>query len=200
MSPTRPFSVSRSTFARQASDSTLAATYQAYETGGSHVSRPSIATIAVADLDHAIWEKGPRHSNASSITIKPSYSHRNYVGPKEKDEFEKDPDSTLVNIPIHEPAFTDVEWQYLDFDTPVPEMLATPPDHIKVPNLRKFASPKTWSYTRKMLATIISSWATCLAAGAGGSYNAPDTILTEKWGVGKVQYEFGLTIFCIGFA
>lgn len=106
----------------------------------------------------------------------------------------------MTEVPIFDAAYSPIEWHYLSFDTREPELISFPPEYLRPPDLKKYTSPRNWSYTRKMLVTIVSSWATCLAADAGGSYNSPSNILMKQWGVSETIYELGLTIFCFGFA
>ncbi|KAI5286475.1 hypothetical protein KEM54_006761, partial [Ascosphaera aggregata] len=182
---------------RYDSEQSIDAKYGAPENRVHHLHRPSEATITVNE-PVSPYGPGPRLSNASSITVKPAVEHINKTGPQSEDVLGKN--KSFAVVPISDPACTGIDWKYLEMDTPEPKPVSIPPPSLPPPNLAKFGSPLQWSYARKMMVTIVSSWATCLAADATGSYNSPDEILMEKWGVSQVTYELGLTIFCIGFA
>lgn len=97
----------------------------------------------------------------------------------------------------------EVELLYLDFDTDLPTPVLTsgssqqePP---QPPNLTPYTSPFLWSKPRKTVITIISCCVTALSAYAAGEYTPPSNELMARWGVGKVVYNLGITLFTLGF-
>ncbi|KAL4784804.1 major facilitator superfamily domain-containing protein [Aspergillus varians] len=98
-----------------------------------------------------------------------------------------------------------VEHLYLTFDTPLPLPvgLASPqpsqPAPPACPDLSKYASPFLWSGPRKSVITMISCGVTAMSAYAAGAYTPPADELTAKWGVSRVVYNLGITLFCLGF-
>lgn len=102
----------------------------------------------------------------------------------------------------------DVEYRYLTFSTelPPPSFARSAPDDAaqtpppEPPDLRPYISPFLWSEGRKTLLTIIACLGTVLSAAAAGSYSPPQALLSVEWGVSRVVYNIGLTIYCIGFA
>lgn len=109
------------------------------------------------------------------------------------------PTTTMADVP-HE-----IEHQYLDFDTPLPYPVGIlcPRDGQRdpppAPNLAKYGSPFLWSESRKTVVTIISCGVTAMSAYAAGEYTPPANELMEKWHVGKVVYNLGITLFTLGF-
>ncbi|PLB38670.1 MFS general substrate transporter [Aspergillus candidus] len=99
----------------------------------------------------------------------------------------------------------EIEHQYLDFDTPLPYPVGIlcPRDGQRdpppAPNLAKYGSPFLWSESRKTVVTIISCGVTAMSAYAAGEYTPPANELMEKWHVGKVVYNLGITLFTLGF-
>ncbi|KAK2798015.1 hypothetical protein FQN51_007940 [Onygenales sp. PD_10] len=100
----------------------------------------------------------------------------------------------------------DIQYHYLTFDTalPSPTGISTPrPDQQPVPecpDLRPYISPFTWGSGRKWVITAISCVVTSLSAIAAGSYSPAEKTLTEKWGISRVVYNLGITLFTFGFA
>lgn len=97
----------------------------------------------------------------------------------------------------------DIEYVYLDFDT---ELAVIPifsnqvtPNYPPCPNLTKYTDPFTWSKTRKNLMTWVSCATNGAAAYAAGSYAAPEMQLTERWGISRVAYNVGISVFVAGF-
>lgn len=97
-----------------------------------------------------------------------------------------------------------IEYVYLEFST---EVARTPvfqhdisPAYPPCPNTNEFDDPFTWSKTRKNLMTWVSCATNITASYAAGSYAAPADQLTELWGVSRVAYNVGITMFTIGFA
>ncbi|KAL4953649.1 major facilitator superfamily domain-containing protein [Aspergillus filifer] len=98
-----------------------------------------------------------------------------------------------------------IEYLYLTFDTPLPLPVglsspqsgqsAPPPS----PDLSQYASPFLWPEWRKSVVTAISCGVTAMSAYAAGEYTPPADELTAKWGVSRVVYNLGITLFCLGF-
>jgi multidrug resistance protein len=100
----------------------------------------------------------------------------------------------------------EIEYLYLDFDTPLPTPWITappgpgqspPPD---APNLEKYTSPFLWPKWRKSMMTWISCAVTALAGYSAGEISPASGPLTEEWDISAVVYNLGITLFCIGFA
>ncbi|RJE24410.1 transporter [Aspergillus sclerotialis] len=100
----------------------------------------------------------------------------------------------------------DIEYLYLEFETPLPTPLITsppgpgqspPPEY---PSLEKFGSPFLWPKWRKSMMTWVSCAVTALAGYAAGEASPASTELSKKWGISVVVYNLSITIFCIGFA
>ena len=97
----------------------------------------------------------------------------------------------------------EIEYVYLTFDTEI----ATRPmflenavkDYPPCPSLKEYDNPFTWSKTRKNLMTWVSCATNMTAAYSAGSYAAPEAQLTELWGVSRVAYNVGITVFTVGF-
>ncbi|KAL2838650.1 major facilitator superfamily domain-containing protein [Aspergillus pseudoustus] len=102
----------------------------------------------------------------------------------------------------------DIEYLYLDFDTPLPTpWITSPPDAAAgqspppdAPNLGKYTSPFLWPKWRKSMMTWISCAVTALAGYSAGEITPASGPLTEEWDISSVVYNLGITIFCIGFA
>jgi hypothetical protein len=99
----------------------------------------------------------------------------------------------------------EIEYLYLTFETPLPHPVgiaspqpgqAAPPP---CPDLTKYASPFLWSESRKTVVTMISCGVTAMSAYAAGEYTPPSDELTRKWGISKVVYNLGITLFTLGF-
>lgn len=97
----------------------------------------------------------------------------------------------------------EIEYVYLDFSTDLPTPVVTsgssqqqPP---QPPNLIPYTSPFLWSKPRKTAITIISCCVTALSAYSAGEYTPPSDQLMAKWGVSKVVYNLGITLFTLGF-
>ncbi|PLB54619.1 MFS general substrate transporter [Aspergillus steynii IBT 23096] len=100
----------------------------------------------------------------------------------------------------------EIEYLYLNFDTPLPHPVGissprpgqqTPPSS---PNLTKYASPFLWSNARKSVITVICCCVTAMSAYAAGEYTPPGDELTAKWGISRVVYNLGITLYTFGFA
>ncbi|KAL4929136.1 major facilitator superfamily domain-containing protein [Aspergillus undulatus] len=100
---------------------------------------------------------------------------------------------------------TPVEHLYLTFDTPLPLPvgLSSPqsgqPAPPPCPDFSQYASPFLWPEWRKSVITAISCGVTAMSAYAAGEYTPPADELTAKWGVSRVVYNLGITLFCLGF-
>lgn len=101
---------------------------------------------------------------------------------------------------------TDLEYRYLDFDTPLPTpLIAVPPapgqsPPPECPRLEKYTSPFRWSEWRKTWMTWISCAVTLLAGLSAGEASSASTMFAEKWQVSLVVANLSITIFCVGFA
>ncbi|KAI9042626.1 MFS general substrate transporter [Aspergillus affinis] len=100
----------------------------------------------------------------------------------------------------------EIEYLYLDFGTPLPHPVGiaspqpgqqTPPSS---PKLNKYASPFLWSNARKSVITVICCCVTAMSAYAAGEYTSPGDELTAKWGISRVVYNLGITLYTFGFA
>lgn len=97
----------------------------------------------------------------------------------------------------------EIDYVYLNFDTEVATRPVFPDNAVKdyppCPKLKEYDNPFTWSKTRKNLMTWVSCATNMTAAYSAGSYAAPEAQLTELWGVSRVAYNVGITIFTVGF-
>ncbi|KAF9888806.1 hypothetical protein FE257_008382 [Aspergillus nanangensis] len=99
----------------------------------------------------------------------------------------------------------EIDYLYLTFETPLPHPvgIASPQSGQTgpppCPDLTKYASPFLWSESRKTVITMISCCVTAMSAYAAGEYTPPSEELTVKWGVSKVVYNLGITLFTFGF-
>ena len=98
---------------------------------------------------------------------------------------------------------SEIEYQYLTFETTLPLHPVLPPNLQKelppCPNLKDYDNPFNWSLTRKNFMTYLSASVVITASYAAGSYASPAFVLTEKWGVSNVAYNVGITLFSLGF-
>ena len=92
---------------------------------------------------------------------------------------------------------------YLTFQSDIPtvpfaskEIAAELPP---MPSLRDYDNPLEWSRPRKKFMTVLSCSVNMTAAYSAGSYASPADILTQKWGISRVVFNLGITIFTIGF-
>jgi multidrug resistance protein len=92
---------------------------------------------------------------------------------------------------------------YLTFQSDIPtvpfaskEIAAELPP---MPSLRDYDNPLEWSRSRKKFMTVLSCSVNMTAAYSAGSYASPAGILTQKWGISRVVFNLGITIFTIGF-
>jgi hypothetical protein len=99
-----------------------------------------------------------------------------------------------------------VEYYYLAFSTTIPTAPVLPlhlthiaKDLPPCPNLHQYDNPFDWSIKRKWLITVLSCSVNAVAAYGSGAYASPERQLTEKWGIGHVEYNLGITIFTAGF-
>lgn len=97
----------------------------------------------------------------------------------------------------------DIHYEYLTFQSVLPMVpfkgknaaAELPP----MPNLRDYDNPFEWARSRKNIMTWLSCSVNITAAYSAGSYASPAGILTQKWGVSRVVYNLGITIFTCGF-
>ncbi|KAJ5613230.1 hypothetical protein N7510_006424 [Penicillium lagena] len=114
------------------------------------------------------------------------------------DKREASPDSVA--------AQQEIEWLYLEFETPLPTPCITLPPQPgqsappEAPSLEKYTSPFLWPKWRKSMMTWISCAVTALAGYSAGEISPASDDLTKEWGISAVVYNLGITIFCIGFA
>ena len=106
--------------------------------------------------------------------------------------------SSLAQLPI--------VYHFLTFDTSLPppcHIGSAPPDNAGLPDppdLRKYASPFTWSESRKRMTTWLSCAVTVLTAYSAGSYSPASEQLSDYWGVSQLAIYVGITAFTTGFA
>ncbi|EDP53457.1 hypothetical protein KXX16_008318 [Aspergillus fumigatus] len=105
-----------------------------------------------------------------------------------------------------DPRNQEVEYLYLELDTPLPTPLITSPPGRdqspapECPDLKKYSSPFLWPKWRKSMMTWISCAVTALAGYSAGEISPSSAELTKEWGISQVVYNLGITLFCIGFA
>lgn len=101
------------------------------------------------------------------------------------------------------PNIEDIEYVYLNFDTEIATRPVFPDNTVKdyppCPRLKKYDNPYTWSKSRKNLMTWVSCATNMTAAYSAGAYAAPAEQLTELWGISRVAYNVGITVFTAGF-
>lgn len=103
------------------------------------------------------------------------------------------------------PQTQDIEYLYLEFDTPLPTpLISSPPGPgqsppPELPKLEKYTSPFLWPKWRKSMMTWVSCAVTFLAGYAAGEGSPALEILTAEWDIGLVVYNLEITIFCVGF-
>ena len=92
---------------------------------------------------------------------------------------------------------------YLTFQSDIPTVPSASKeiaaDLPPMPNLRDYDNPLEWSKSRKKFMTVLSCSVNITAAYSAGSYASPADVLTQKWGVSRVVFNLGITIFTIGF-
>jgi hypothetical protein len=109
-------------------------------------------------------------------------------------------------IPDSVAAQQEIEWVYLEFETPLPTPCITLPPQPgqsappEAPSLEKYTSPFLWPKWRKSMMTYISCGVTALAGYSAGEISPASDDLTKEWGISAVVYNLGITVFCIGFA
>ena len=101
-------------------------------------------------------------------------------------------------------------YHHLDFETPLPTRFR-PLKHNEAtafndeiplpayPNLMPFISPFSWSSTRKTFILTLSSAVTMLSAYTAGAYSMPAEELRQKWSIGAVTFNTGITTWAVGF-
>lgn len=110
------------------------------------------------------------------------------------------------------PGFShqEIEYLYLNFDTslPHPVGVSSPQEQREgqpqspvpqCPDLKEYSSPFLWPKARKSVVTLVSCCVTAMAAYAAGEYSPPSKELMAKWGISKVAYNVGITLFTLGF-
>ncbi|KAL5363336.1 major facilitator superfamily domain-containing protein [Aspergillus floccosus] len=103
------------------------------------------------------------------------------------------------------PPTQDIEYLYLELETPLPTPLITSPPGPgqspppECPDLKKYTSPFLWPKWRKSMMTWIACAVTALAGYSAGEVSPPSTELREEWNLSLVVYNLSITIFCIGF-
>ncbi|KAL4891473.1 major facilitator superfamily domain-containing protein [Aspergillus ambiguus] len=99
----------------------------------------------------------------------------------------------------------DIEYLYLELETPLPTPLITSPPGPgqspppECPDLKQYISPFLWPKWRKSMMTWIACAVTALAGYSAGEVSPPSTELRAEWNIGLVVYNLSITIFCIGF-
>lgn len=137
---------------------------------------------------------------------RPTFSSK-YASPE--DDFNRtelalhrDYSAKAASLPVQVPII----YHHLTFDTNLPSpspFRPWPPDGTSLPDppdLRKYASPFTWSESRKRTITWLSCAVTVACAYSGGSYSSASTQLSEYWGVSQTATYAGIATFTTGFA
>lgn len=141
-----------------------------------------------------------------AATVTPTPASRRSLDGKSDQESEKGPGH---NTSPADPALTisiddEITYEYLDFDTILPQPVTTSissasSESPSPPDLKKYKDPFAWSPSNKVFTTILGCAVTITAAFAAGAYEAPATLLIARWGVSKVAYNVGITLFTIAF-
>ena len=151
----------------------------------------------------------PRSSSLSKIPVSEGHSRNHSSGAVTEDDtngiesfLQKDHSieaaTSLAQLPII--------YHYLTFATSLPDSYpwgSLPSDHIRPPDppdLQKYASPYTWSESRKRIITWLSCAVTVTCAYSAGAYSPASNQLSEYWGVSQVATYVGITTFTTGFA
>jgi multidrug resistance protein len=100
-----------------------------------------------------------------------------------------------------------IDWRYLTFDTEIPAQQISAADEssedlsAQLPlcqDLAIYASPKTWSDSRKRIITWTSCTATVFTGFAAGSYSSGFDQMAQEWKVGDIALSVGITVFTFG--
>ncbi|RAL11771.1 putative MFS multidrug transporter [Aspergillus homomorphus CBS 101889] len=108
--------------------------------------------------------------------------------------------------PSFDPSTQDIQYRYLELDTPLPTPCITLPPGPnqspppEPPSLEKYISPFLWPKWRKSMMTWIACAVTALAGYSAGEVSPASSVLTAEWGVSAVVYNLTITVFCTGFA
>ena len=121
------------------------------------------------------------------------------------EEGQKNHNDNVVQMEKNGAYQQEIEYLYLDFDTPLPSPVGIsslqkdqqPP--LKCPDLKQYASPFLWPKARKAVITLISCCVTAMSAYAAGEYSPPSKELMDKWDISQVVYNLGITLFTLGF-
>lgn len=158
--------------------------------------KPSALFHSLTQLNLPVSEgQLPTHSSSSTITEAGTNRHEIHLD----GEHSAEAVSSLAQVPI--------VYHYLTFETslpsPYPSSSLPPEDNISPPDppdLQKYASPFTWSHSRKRITTWLSCAVTVTCAYSAGSYSPASNQLSEYWGVSQVATYVGITTFTTGFA
>ncbi|KAF7715381.1 MFS-type transporter [Penicillium ucsense] len=100
----------------------------------------------------------------------------------------------------------EIEYHYLELDTPLPTPCITLPPQPgqspppEAPSLEKYTSPFLWPKWRKSMMTSISCGVTALAGYSAGEVSPASEELCKEWAISPVVYNLSITLFCFGFA
>ncbi|RDW61741.1 MFS transporter [Aspergillus mulundensis] len=97
-----------------------------------------------------------------------------------------------IEIRMHSPPFLDDTEKTQHTEAPLP---VHPDIPMRIPDL-----PTKWSSSRKSLTTVIACGVTVMAAYAAGECSPAFDQLHRDWGVARVPYNLGTTLFTLGFA
>lgn len=114
-------------------------------------------------------------------------------------------ENTAQNTEKNGGSQQEIEYLYLNFDTPLPTPagISSPQDGQaeppKAPDLKQYGSPFLWPKTRKSIITMVSCSVTAMSAYSAGEYSPPAQELMAKWNISHVVYNLGITLFTFGF-
>ena len=123
----------------------------------------------------------------------------------EGDQIPPESEKSLEKSPELANGATEVVYQYLTFETdvdkfiPIPQADPGPRAFPTRPDLRQYTSPFLWPKRRKNVVLALCCAATLCSAYTAGSYFLPAAALEQKWSLGTVAFNTGVTTWGIGF-
>ena len=90
-------------------------------------------------------------------------------------------------------------YQYLTYETILPELETHSSQSPAAPNLRRYDSPFEWPERRKSFTLWLTCLATCVSGTTAGSFSAAVPGMSNEWHVSEVAMLVGITMFCCGF-
>ncbi|OJD12917.1 hypothetical protein AJ78_06562 [Emergomyces pasteurianus Ep9510] len=160
-----------------------------------------IAIVPPTQIDGHVAPLTPPESGAEKGMTQPKVSINQNLERNENALLESKESS-----PAEQHIEGEIHYHFLTFETPLPSPTCistrrpsqqTAPEQ---PELRSYVSPFTWRNSRKAVVTVLSCLATTSSAMAAGAYSPAEKVLMEKWGIGGVVYNLGITVFGLGFA